>query len=91
MPLLVALKKAGLPTFDFQTQIWYVRPLVNYLKRRVTAFFSQIIFDNQPAADIWRSFEVRNRLYGPGRKTETRPKKIKPLTDTGNLYGLKWR
>ena len=80
-------KPARLPTFDFQPQIWYARSLVNYLKRRVTAFFSKNIFDNQPAADSRTSFEARNRLFGPGRKTETRPKIIKPLTDTGNLYG----
>ena len=66
---------ARLPTFDFQPQIWYVRSLVNYLKRRVTAFFSKNIFDNQPAADSRTSFEARNRLFGPGRKKETRPKK----------------
>ena len=48
------------------------------------------IFDNKPAANIWGSFEARNRLFGSGRKTETRPKKIKPLTDTGNLFGRKW-
>ena len=53
----------------------------------VTAFFSKNIFDHQPAADSRTSFEARNRLFGPGRKTETRPKKLKPLTDTGNLYG----
>ena len=82
---------ARLPTFNFLPQIWYVRSLVNYLKRRVTAFFSKNNFDNQPAADILTSFEARNRPFGPGRKTETRPQKIKPLTDTGNLYGRTWR
>ena len=82
---------ARLPSFDFQPQIWYVRSLGNYLKMTVTAFFSKNIFDNQPAADSRTSFEARNRLFGPGRKTETRPKKLKPLTDTGNLYGTTWR
>ena len=80
-------RPARLPTFDFQPQIWYTRSLVNYLKMTVTAFFSKNIFDNQPAADSRTSFEARNRLFGPGPKTETRPKKLKPLTDTGNLYG----
>ena len=84
-------RPAHLPTFDFQPQILFVRSLVNYLKMTVTAFFSKNIFDNQPAADSRRSFEARNRLFGPGRKNETRPKKIKLLTDTGNLYGTTWR
>ena len=50
---------ARLPSFDFQPQIWYVIPLVNYLKMTVTAFFSKNIFYNQPAADIRTSFEAR--------------------------------
>ena len=82
---------ARLPTFDFWPQIWYVRSLVNYLKRRVTAFFSKFFFDNQPAANNRTSFEGQNQLFGPGRETETRPQKIKSLTDTGNLYGTTWR
>ena len=77
---------ARLPTLDFQPQICYVTSLVNYLKMTVTAFFSKNIFNNQPAADSRTSFEAQNRLFGPGRKTETRAKKLKPLTDTGNLY-----
>ena len=82
---------ARLPTFDFQPQIWYARSLVNYFKRRVTAFFSKNFFDNQPAANSRTSFEGQNQLFGPGRETETRPQNIKSLTDTGNLYGTTWR
>ena len=65
-------------------RIWYVRPLVNYLKRRVTAFFRKLFLtiNRQPT-----SGEVLKPEIGPGRKTETRPQKIKPLTNTGNLYG----
>ena len=66
---------ARLPTFDFWPRIWYVRSLLNYLKRRVTAFFSKffLTINRQPTAG--QVLKAKINFSGPDEKPKRVPKK----------------